>query len=422
MTSVPMREERFCSGSLPGAGLDAGPQGAEAGLIDFPGVIGYILMLKFSLVHTDGSARAGSILTDRGEVPTPIFMPVGTQGAVKAVEARELVEIGARIVLANTYHLYLRPGTDLFESVGGLHAFAGWPHPILTDSGGYQVFSLSDLRDLDEEGVVFKSHLDGSTHRFSPERVVDIQRILGSDIMMVLDECTPYPCDETYAAASNDLTIRWAARCRERFEATRPRYGRDQALFAIVQGSTFRDLRERSVRALVGMGFDGYAIGGLSVGEPADAMYGITESCTALLPADRPRYLMGVGTPENILESIERGVDMFDCVLPTRNGRNAVLFTRAGKLNMRNAAFAVDLRPPDAGCECYTCRNFTRAYLRHLFKAQEIVALQLASIHNLAFYLWLARTARQHILNDTFQTWKAETLEHLRAGTVRSEA
>lgn len=369
--------------------------------------------MKFSLVHTDGRARAGSIQTDRGEVPTPIFMPVGTQGAVKAVEPRELVEIGARIILANTYHLYLRPGMEIIEKAGGLHAFAGWPLPILTDSGGYQVFSLSDLRHLHEEGVRFKSHLDGSNHLFTPETVVDVQRTLGSDIMMVLDECTPYPCSEEYAAASNAMTVRWAARCRERFEQTSPHYGRGQSLFGIIQGSTYPAIRERSAGALVRMGFDGYAIGGLSVGEPAGIMYATTEICTALLPADRPRYLMGVGTPENILECIERGVDMFDCVLPTRNGRNAVLFTRSGKLNMRNAAFAVDGRPVDAACDCYTCRNFTRAYLRHLFKAQEILALQLASIHNLSFYLWLARSARQAILSDGYSGWKAEQIRTL---------
>jgi queuine tRNA-ribosyltransferase len=377
--------------------------------------------LKFSLVHTDGRARAGSILTDRGEIPTPIFMPVGTQGAVKAVEPRELIELGARIVLANTYHLYLRPGTDLIERAGGLHAFAGWERPILTDSGGYQVFSLSDLRTLNEEGVEFRSHLDGSSHLFTPERVVDIQRSLGSDIMMVLDECTPYPCDEAYAAASGELTLRWAARCRERQEQTVPRYGRGQSLFAIVQGSTYPDLRIRSARALVAMDFEGYAIGGLSVGEPAAVMYSVTETSTALLPEGRPRYLMGVGTPGNILESIERGVDMFDCVLPTRNGRNAVLFTRTGKLNMRNAGFSADFRPVDAGCDCYTCTHFTRAYLRHLFKAQEILALQLASIHNLSFYLWLVRTARERILSNAFHPWKAEMMSAFTAA-VESES
>ncbi len=374
------------------------------------------------MAHTDGLARAGMLLTDRGEIPTPVFMPVGTQGTVKAVEPRELLDMGARIILANTYHLYLRPGTEILEKMGGLHAFAGWTRPILTDSGGYQVFSLADLRNLQEDGVVFRSHLDGSTHLFSPEKVVDIQRSLGSDVMMVLDECTPYPCDEAYAAASGELTLRWAERCRERWAATRPLYGTDQALFAIVQGSTFPGLRERSARALVAMDFEGYAIGGLSVGEPAEVMYGITGLCTALLPARRPRYLMGVGTPGNILECIARGVDMFDCVLPTRNGRNAVLFTRSGKLNMRNSVHAEDGRPVDEECDCYTCRTFTRAYLRHLFKAGEILALQLASLHNLTFYLWLARTARERILEGTFHTWKADMLHRFGAGTAGGEA
>ncbi len=350
-----------------------------------------------------------------------MFMPVGTQGAVKAVEPRELEEIGVRIILGNTYHLYLRPGTDVIEKAGGLHAFAGWERPILTDSGGYQVFSLSDLREMAEEGVQFKSHLDGSLHLFTPEKVIDIQRALGSDIMMVLDECTPYPCDEPYAAASNGLTVRWAGRCRERMEQTSPRYGKHQALFAIVQGSTHPGLREQSAEALVAMGFDGYAIGGLSVGEPADVMYEITERCTSILPQDRPRYLMGVGTPENILESIGRGIDMFDCVMPTRNGRNALFFTRNGRLNLRNAAFATDFCPVDTACGCYTCTHFTRAYLRHLFKAREIMALQLASIHNLSFYIWLCRIARQEILNDRYTEWKAEQLTSMTREVVETE-
>jgi len=365
--------------------------------------------LKFTLLHRDGNARAGIISTDRGEVPTPIFMPVGTQGAVKAIEPRELEEVGARIILGNTYHLYLRPGTKVIEAAGGLHRFSGWDHPILTDSGGYQVFSLSELRDLTEEGVQFKSHLDGSLHLFTPEKVVDIQRSLGSDIMMVLDECTPYPCDEGYAARSGAMTLRWAERCR--VHAARTGLPESQSMFAIVQGSVYESLREQSARALTHMEFDGYAIGGLSVGEPEHLMYRMTEVCTAILPAERPRYLMGVGTPENILESIERGVDMFDCVLPTRNGRNAVLFTREGKLNMRNAASAFDFSPPDPGCSCYTCRHFTRAYLRHLFKSREILALQLATIHNLTFYLWLVQSAREAILQDSYAGWKSRVLE-----------
>jgi queuine tRNA-ribosyltransferase len=369
--------------------------------------------VEFTLLHTDGRARAGTVHTDHGDVPTPIFMPVGTQGAVKAIEPRELIEAGARIILGNAYHLYLRPGCQVIEKAGGLHSFINWTLPILTDSGGYQVFSLADLRGIQDEGVHFRSHLDGSLHVFTPEGVVDIQRSLGSDIMMVLDECTPYPCDRKYAEDSCNLTIRWAEQSLNRFVQTRPPYGYSQTLFGIVQGSVYPDIRQRCARSLVEMNFDGYAIGGLSVGEPAELMYEMTEVCTGVLPHAKPRYLMGVGTPENILEAIERGIDMFDCVLPTRNGRNAVLFTRNGKLNMRNAAHVDDFKPPDEECRCYCCSNFTRAYLRHLFKAQEIMALQLASIHNLSFYLWLVRSAREAILNDEFARWKAEQLQRL---------
>ncbi len=365
--------------------------------------------LEFSLDHTDGAARAGLLSTDHGDIPTPMFMPVGTQGTVKAIEPRELKEIGARVILGNTYHLYLRPGMEVIEKAGGLHAFASWDRPILTDSGGYQVFSLSDLRGIDPEGVEFRSHHDGSLHRFTPESVIDIQRSLGSDIMMVLDECAPYPCDESYARRAHDLTLRWAERSRDRLEKT-ARHGASQSLFAIVQGSTYPGLREESSSALVKMDFDGYAIGGLSVGEPVEEMYAITSLCTAILPARKPRYLMGVGTPENILESIGRGIDLFDCVMPTRNARNALLFTRDGKLNLRNAACAADFSPPDAECSCYTCRNFSRAYLRHLIKAGEILGLQLATLHNLAFYLWLVGAAREAIQEGNFQSWKGEIL------------
>ncbi len=373
----------------------------------------YSGLFDFTLQHSEGKARAGVIRTDRGEIRTPMFMPVGTQGTVKAVEQRELHEMGAEIILGNTYHLYLRPGVDVIENAGGLHAFMNWRKPILTDSGGYQVFSLSDLRGLDEEGVVFKSHLDGSEHKFTPEGVIDIQRSLGSDIMMVLDECTPYPCDEEYARQSNELTLRWAARARERFEQTRPLYGCEQTLFAIVQGSTYSWIRERSARKLVEMDFEGYAIGGLSVGEPADVMYAITDTVTAILPETKPRYLMGVGTPENILESIERGIDLFDCVMPTRNGRNGMFFTRSGRINIKNAAYALDFRPIDEQCTCYGCRTFTRAYIRHLVKANEILALQLASVHNLTFYLWLVSAAREAILAERFQEWKSEMIKQL---------
>ena len=358
-------------------------------------------------------ARAGRFRTDHGTVETPVFMPVGTQASVKAVEQRELQELGAGIILANTYHLYLRPGTDIIREAGGLHRFMNWPWAILTDSGGYQVFSLTDLRKLGDDGVTFRSHLDGSSHLFTPEGVVGIQRVLGSDIMMVLDECAPYPCDEDYARRSNDLTVRWAARCREAVEVQPALYGRSQALFGIVQGSVFPEIRQESVRALAALNFDGYALGGLAVGEPVDTMYEITALCTVMLPAEKPRYLMGVGTPENILESIGRGIDMFDCVLPTRNGRNAMLFTRRGALNLRNASFKADFAPVDAECDCYTCRNFSRAYIRHLVQAKEVLALQLATIHNLTFYLGLVREARRAILEHRYDAWKHSVLAAL---------
>jgi queuine tRNA-ribosyltransferase len=342
-------------------------------------------------------------------------MPVGTQGTVKAIEPRELKELGARVILGNTYHLFLRPGTKIIEQAGGLHRFMGWDRTILTDSGGYQVFSLADLRTIDDAGVTFRSHIDGSTHTLTAEGAIDIQRSLGSDIMMVLDVCPPYPSNEPELLRSHHLTTRWAARCKERVETTGPRYGAGQALFAIVQGGTLRNIREASARELMEIGFDGYAIGGLSVGEPAETMYATAAWCTDILPGGRPRYLMGVGTPENILECIARGIDMFDCVLPTRNGRNAVMFTREGKVNIRNAAYAADTSPLDRSCDCYTCANFSRAYLRHLFKAGEILGLQLATIHNLSFYLWLTRTAREAILEDRFAGWKTNMLHSLSA-------
>ncbi len=381
----------------------------------------YSGLFDFTVQHSEGKARAGVIRTERGEIKTPMFMPVGTQGTVKAVEQRELFEIGAQIILANTYHLYLRPGVDVIAKAGGLHAFMNWHKPILTDSGGYQVFSLSQLRGLGEEGVTFKSHIDGSEHTFTPEGVVDVQRSLGSDIMMVLDECTPYPCDERYARESNELTLRWAVRAKERFEQTRPLYGFGQTLFAIVQGSTYPALRERSARKLVDLDFEGYAIGGLSVGEPTEDMYRMTDLVTDILPEAKPRYLMGVGTPENILESIERGVDLFDCVLPTRNGRNGMFFTRNGRINIRNAAYALDFRPIDEECGCYGCRTFTRAYIRHLVKANEILALQIASVHNLTYYLWLVNAAREAITSGRFAQWKIETLKQLSTVVQTSE-
>jgi queuine tRNA-ribosyltransferase len=377
--------------------------------------------LKFTLATTDGRARAGVIETDHGSIETPAFMPVGTQGSVKAIEQRELTEIGAQIILGNTYHLYLRPGPELIQESGGLHKFIGWTRPILTDSGGYQVFSLNQLRDIDEAGVTFKSHLDGSKLVFTPESVVQIQRQIGSDIMMVLDECTPFPCEPDYARRSNAMTLRWAERCKAAADTMSPLYGHSQALFGIVQGSIYPEIRTQSAQALVQIGFDGYAIGGLAVGEPPDVMYGIVEVCESILPSDRPRYLMGVGTPVNLLEAVSRGVDMFDCVLPTRNGRNANLFTRSGDINLRNAKYRADFTPPDGECGCYTCRNFTRAYLRHLFQVKEILGLQLATIHNLSFYLWLMREARAAILAHRFPAWKREVLQNLNSNKEDTE-
>ncbi|MBI3006287.1 MAG: tRNA guanosine(34) transglycosylase Tgt [Ignavibacteriales bacterium] len=369
--------------------------------------------MKFILQATDGRARAGLIETAHGAIETPAFMPVGTQGSVKAIGPQELNDVGAQIILGNTYHLYLRPGADVIEHAGGLHKFISWDKPLLTDSGGYQVYSLNDLRKIEEEGVAFQSHFDGSRNMFTPESVVDIQRRLGSDIMMVLDECTPYPCEFEYARASNKLTVRWAERCREEFERQPARYGYAQSLFGIVQGSIFPEIREQSAESLVRLDFDGYAIGGLAVGEPAETMYHITETCEPLLPGEKPRYLMGVGTPENLLESIERGMDMFDCVMPTRNGRNGMFFTTDGSINIRNAVYKTDFSPIDSACDCYTCRTFTKAFLRHLFVVKEILALQLATIHNLAFYLRLMREARMAIEERRFNVWKLSMLERI---------
>ncbi len=366
--------------------------------------------MQFFLDKVDGTARLGRVVTDHGIIHTPTFMPVGTQGTVKAIEPRELNEIGAEIILGNTYHLYLRPGTGILEQAGGLHKFIGWGKPILTDSGGFQVFSLSDLRKITEEGVQFKSHLDGSTHFFTPEGVIDIERSIGSDIMMVLDECTPYPATFEYAKRSGEMTIRWAERCLTRLKEKEGNYGYLQALFGIVQGSTYPELRKFSANSLVAMEFDGYAIGGLAVGEPAETMYEIITVCNEILPTLKPRYLMGVGTPENLIEAIDRGVDMFDCVMPTRNGRNAMLVTSEGNLNVTNAVFKDDFKPVDASCDCYTCKNFSRAYLRHLFQAKEILGLQLATIHNLAFYQTLMRQAREAIALGRFAEWKRQRL------------
>ena len=370
-------------------------------------------MLKFFLEHTDNGARTGRFETEHGIVHTPAFMPVGTQGSVKAIGPRELIQIGSEIILANTYHLFLRPGVETIHEAGGLHKFMSWDLPVLTDSGGYQVFSLSDLKRISEEGVEFRSHLDGTLQFFSPESVIDIQRILGSDVMMVLDECVSYPCDLEYARKAHELTMRWADRCKKRFQDSDNLHGFSQALFGIIQGSVFGDLRQESAHKLIDLDFDGYAIGGLSVGEPKEQMYAMTEICTDVLPSDRPRYLMGVGTPEDLLESIERGIDLFDCVLPTRNGRNAMIFSNHGTLSIKNAYYKNDFTPPDESCECYVCQNFSRAYIRHLFQSKEILGLQLATMHNLYFYQWIMREARKAIEQGVFSQWKNEQLQLL---------
>lgn len=373
-------------------------------------------MLKFSLEKKDknSKARAGILHTGHGLIETPIFMPVGTQGTVKAVSQRILEsEIKAQIILSNTYHLFLRPGTQILEEGGGLHNFINWKKPILTDSGGFQIYSLSDLRKIKSDGVQFRSHLDGTMHYFTPEKVIGIQRSIGSDIMMVLDECTPYPCEYDYAKRSKELTSAWAVLNKEAFDNSSPLYGHDQYLFGIIQGSVYKDLRESSAKDLVKLDFDGYAIGGLAVGEPAEMMYDIVNFTTDFMPEEKPRYLMGVGRPENILEAIERGVDMFDCVMPTRNARNAYLFTSRGVVSMRNSGYKNDFSPLDPDCDCYTCKNFTKAYLRHLFNAKEILALELATIHNLTFYLNLVKTAREKIFNDEFVSWKNYIINNL---------
>ena len=371
--------------------------------------------MKFVLETTDPSgARAGYLETDHGRIETPIFMPVGTVGTVKAVWPKELEQdINADIILGNTYHLYLRPGMEVLEAAGGLHAFQGWNRPILTDSGGYQVFSLAERRKLTEEGVRFQSHIDGSYHQFTPESVVDIQRSIGSDIMMVLDECPPGDSTLTYASDSNELTVRWAERCIKQFEETQPKYGYDQALFGIVQGVVYPEIRRRSARQLVDLNFPGYAIGGLSVGEPAEQMYAMVEVVNEILPVKKPRYLMGVGTPTNLVENVHRGIDMFDCVMPTRNGRNGMLFTSEGIINIRNKKWQMDFSPVDPGLDGYASNHFSKAYVRHLFIAGEILGLQIASNQNLAFYLWLMREARKAIVEQRFASWKKEILPRI---------
>lgn len=372
--------------------------------------------MDFELQYTDdqSSARAGLITTDHGKIETPIFMPVGTQGAVKAVHMTELEnDIQAQIILGNTYHLYLRPGLDILQQAGGLHKFNSWNKPILTDSGGFQVFSLAHNRKLTEEGAIFRSHIDGSKHVFTPEYVMDIERTIGADIMMAFDECTPGDADYTYAKKSLDLTERWLDRCIKRFNETECEYGYKQALFPIVQGCVYPDLRRRAAENVASKGADGNAIGGLAVGEPTEKMYEMIEVVNEILPKDKPRYLMGVGTPANILEAIERGVDMFDCIMPTRNGRNGQLFTRNGIMNMRNQKWAKDFSAIEENGASFVDTLYTKAYLRHLFITNEILALQIASIHNLAFYLWLVKEARQHIIAGDFLSWKRMMIENV---------
>jgi queuine tRNA-ribosyltransferase len=365
--------------------------------------------MKYTLSAKDpqSSARAGILHTAHGDIHTPIFMPVGTAGSVKAVHQRELeTDIRAEIILGNTYHLYLRPGIDLLEKAGGLHKFNGWKKPILTDSGGYQVYSLSENRKIHDEGVTFKSHIDGSKHVFTPENVMDIQRSIGADIIMAFDECTPYPCEYDYAKKSLKITHQWLERCVKRMDSTQPRYGYEQALFPIVQGSVYKDLREQSAEFIASQNQYGNAIGGLSVGEPHDMMYEMTDVVCKILPTDKPRYLMGVGTPENILECIALGIDMFDCVMPTRNARNGMLFTTQGIVNIRNEKWKDDLSPLDETLGGYASTFYSKAYLRHLIISKEILGAQIASIHNLTFYLWLVKEARKQIINGTFTDWK----------------
>lgn len=372
--------------------------------------------LQFQLSATDinSKARAGKITTDHGEIITPIFMPVGTAGSVKAVTQQQLKEINAQIILGNTYHLYLRPGLEVLEEAGGLHKFNGWDRPILTDSGGYQVFSLAGTRKISEEGVTFQSHIDGSKHLFTPEKVMDIQRSIGADIIMAFDECPPYPSEYAYAEKSMHLTHRWLDRCFEQFNSTSNRYGYAQNLFPIVQGSTFADLRKQSCEYVSSKNATGNAIGGLSVGEPDDMLYEMCELCCDSLPKEKPRYLMGVGTPWNILECIALGIDMFDCVMPTRNGRNAMLFTSKGVINIDNKKWEKDFSAIDNGIDSMISNYYSKSYLRHLMKSKEILGLTIASVHNLAFYLHLVTEARKHILNGDFFSWKNEQVEILK--------
>ena len=372
--------------------------------------------MTFDLQHTDSktNARAGVITTAHGQIQTPIFMPVGTQGSVKGVHVSELKnDIKAQIILGNTYHLYLRPGLEIIQQGGGLHRFIGFDSPILTDSGGFQVFSLAGIRKLFDDGVEFRSHIDGSKHVFTPEKVMDIERVIGADIIMAFDECTPGDADYAYAKKSLELTNQWLDRCIQRFNETEPLYGYKQTLFPIVQGCIYPDLRKYAAENVASKDTEGYAIGGLAVGEPVDKMYEMIELVNAILPTDRPRYLMGVGTPVNILEGIERGVDMFDCVMPTRNGRNGMLFTKNGIINMRNKKWETDFSPIEPDGASMVDTLYSKAYLHHLFHAKELLAMQIASIHNLAFYLWLVKEAREHIIAGDFSTWKSKTISDI---------
>ena len=372
-------------------------------------------LLEFDLQHQSSSARAGKISTDHGEILTPVFMPVGTAGSVKAVSQRQLNDdVKAQIILGNTYHLYLRPGLDVLERAGGLHRFNGWNKPILTDSGGYQVFSLAGTRKIKEEGVTFQSHIDGSRHLFTPESVMDIQRVIGGDIIMAFDECPPGGCEYKYASDSLALTNRWLDRCFEQFNRTEPKYGYTQNLFPIVQGGTYKDLRKRSCEYVASKEARGNAIGGLSVGEPEPVMYEISAWCCENLPVNKPRYLMGVGTPWNILECMGHGIDMFDCVMPTRNGRNAMLFTTRGVINIDNLKWEHDFSPIDDGLDNETSNYYSKSYLRHLMKSREFLGYTIASIHNLAFYMWLVGEARKHIISGDYTTWKNEMIPMLK--------
>ncbi|MES3019427.1 MAG: tRNA guanosine(34) transglycosylase Tgt [Bacteroidota bacterium] len=372
--------------------------------------------MKFKLEVKDSlsKARAGEITTDHGVIQTPIFMPVGTAGTVKAVHQRELADdIKAQIILGNTYHLYLRPGLNTLEMAGGLHKFNGWEKPILTDSGGYQVYSLSGVRKIKEEGVTFRSHIDGSKHLFTPESVMDTQRVIGADIIMAFDECTPYPCEYGYARRSMDMTHRWLKRCCEHFDKTEPKYGFSQTLFPIVQGSVYKDLRKQSAEMIASFEREGNAIGGLSVGEPAEDMYEMTEIVCDILPMDKPRYLMGVGTPVNILENIALGIDMFDCVMPTRNARNGMLFTKNGIINIKNERWKNDFSPIEEDSDLFADRNYSKAYLRHLAHSNEMLGSQIATLHNLHFYTWLVSEARAKIIDGTFSQWKSKMVKQV---------